>query len=47
MKLAVQNGLRPGPATEQRPEWTGLAARDGGGAKPFEVTAAYLIANGY
>ena len=47
MKLAVQNGFQPGPATEQRAEWTALAARDTGGDKPFEVTVGYLIANGY
>ncbi len=47
MKLAVQNGFQPGPATEQRAEWTALAARDAGGDKPFGVTVGYLIANGY
>ncbi len=47
MKLAVQNGFQPGPATEQRAEWTELAAWDTGADKPFEVTVGYLIANGY
>lgn len=47
MKLAVQNGFGPGAATRQTQEWTGLAARDTGGDKPFEVTIPYLIANGY
>ncbi len=47
MKLAVQNGLNPGAGTRQTPEWTGLAAKDTGGAMPFEVTVEYLVANGY
>ncbi len=47
MKLAVQNGFQPGPATEQTSEWTGLAARDTGGDHAFEVTVEYLVANGY
>ncbi len=47
MKLAVQNGLNPGAGTRQTPEWTGLAAKDAGGSKPFEVTVSYLVANGY
>ncbi len=47
MKLAVQNGLQPGPGARQTPAWTALAARDTAGDKPFELTVEYLVANGY
>ncbi len=47
MKLAVQNGLNPGRATEQKAEWTEVAARDTEGDHAFEVTVEYLVANGF
>ena len=43
MKLAVQNGLR---GTQETP-WTRLAEEDGAAQSRFDLTVAYLIANGY
>lgn len=44
MKLAVQNGLLAKPQTNQ---WTALAEKDTPADHAFDLTAAYLISNGY
>ncbi len=44
MKLAVQNGLSAKPSDN---EWTRRAAQDTDADAPWQVTLAYLVANGY